>query len=207
METFLLACQDVARDIVTALEIGLGLPVGAFTRCMETRVDELRLNYYSPLPRSTLVPSVHGMKLDVIEACSEPLAQREFHLDSSGRALAIETLWHDICGKGRFDLEERYINGESAFFAYTPDAEQRLRRDVLARGSALPRDPQVGMARAGGRISHQVAGAVRRRAAGVIRCGCERRPLQMEPCGQRGVEPSNVCADSEGLLRLGSEGP
>ena len=50
METFLLACQDVARDIVTALEIGLGLPVGAFTRCMETRVDELRLNYYSPLP-------------------------------------------------------------------------------------------------------------------------------------------------------------
>jgi isopenicillin N synthase-like dioxygenase len=47
---FLLACQDVAQDIVTALEIGLGLPVGAFTRCMETRVDELRLNYYSPLP-------------------------------------------------------------------------------------------------------------------------------------------------------------
>jgi len=49
METFLLACQDVARDILTALEIGLGLPVGAFTRCMETRVDELRLNYYPPL--------------------------------------------------------------------------------------------------------------------------------------------------------------
>jgi hypothetical protein len=71
------------------------------------------------IDRSTLVLSVRGMKLDVIEACSEHLAQREFHLDSSGRALAIETLWHDICGKGRFELEEKYINGESAFFAYT----------------------------------------------------------------------------------------
>lgn len=47
------------------------------------------------------------------------MAQRKFHLDSSGRALAIESLWHDICGKNCFDLEERYNNGESAFFAYT----------------------------------------------------------------------------------------
>jgi hypothetical protein len=62
METFLLACQDVARDIVTALEIGLGLPVGAFTRCMETRVDELRLNYYSPLPiESSTGESISGL--------------------------------------------------------------------------------------------------------------------------------------------------
>jgi hypothetical protein len=74
------------------------------------------------IDRSTLVLSVRGMKVDVIKACSKALAQREFHLDSSGRALAIETLWHDICGKGRFNLEERYINGEngeSAIFAYT----------------------------------------------------------------------------------------
>lgn len=71
------------------------------------------------IDRSKLVLTVRGMKLDVIEACSEPLLQREFHLNSSGRAPAIETLWHDICGKGRFDLEERYVNGESAFFAYT----------------------------------------------------------------------------------------
>ena len=81
--------------------------------CAHTAPPKLKID------TSTLVLSVHGMKLDVIEACSEPLAQREFHLDSSGRALAIETLWHDICGKGRFDLEERYINGDSAFFAYT----------------------------------------------------------------------------------------
>ena len=71
------------------------------------------------IDRSTLVLSVGGMKLDVIAACSKPLEQREFHLHSSGRALAIETLWHEICGRGRFDLEENYINGESAFFAYT----------------------------------------------------------------------------------------
>jgi hypothetical protein len=71
------------------------------------------------IDRSTLVLSVHGVKLDAIEACSNPLEQREFHLPSSRRALAIETLWRDICGKGHFDLEEKYINGESAFFAYT----------------------------------------------------------------------------------------
>jgi hypothetical protein len=65
------------------------------------------------------VLSIRGMKLDLIEACSKPMAQREFHLDSSGRALAIENFWYDICGKGHFDLEESYINGESAFFAYT----------------------------------------------------------------------------------------
>jgi hypothetical protein len=67
----------------------------------------------------TLVLSVHGMRIDVIEACSQPLAEREFHLDSSGRALTIETLWHDICGKDGFDLKESYISGESALFAYT----------------------------------------------------------------------------------------
>jgi hypothetical protein len=71
------------------------------------------------IDRLTLVLSVHGPRLDVIDACSKPLTQREFHLDSSGRAIAIETLWRDIGGKNCFDLEERYINGESAFFAYT----------------------------------------------------------------------------------------
>jgi hypothetical protein len=41
------------------------------------------------IDRSTLVLSVRGMKLDVIEACSKLMAQREFYLDSSSRALAI----------------------------------------------------------------------------------------------------------------------
>ncbi|KAI9771043.1 MAG: hypothetical protein M1839_002979 [Geoglossum umbratile] len=83
----------------------------------------------------TLVLGVSGVKLDVVEACSEPLRPREFHLDSSGRALAIKTLWHDICGKGRFDLEERYINGESTFFAYT----QTLSNGCVATSSREPR--------------------------------------------------------------------
>jgi hypothetical protein len=81
--------------------------------CAHTASPKLKVDM------STLVLSICGMKLDVIEACSGTLARREFHLDSSGRALAIETLWHDICGKGRFNLDEKYINGESAFFAYT----------------------------------------------------------------------------------------
>jgi hypothetical protein len=68
------------------------------------------------IDRSTLVLSIRGVKFDVIKACSKPLAEREFHLGSSSRA--IESLWRDICGKGRFDLEEDYPNGESGFFAY-----------------------------------------------------------------------------------------
>jgi hypothetical protein len=87
------------------------------------------------IDKSTLVLGVSGVKLNVVAACSEPLVPREFHLDSSGRAPAIETLWHDICGKGRFDLEERYINSESAFFAYT----QTLSNGCVATSSREPR--------------------------------------------------------------------
>jgi hypothetical protein len=69
--------------------------------------------------KSTLVLSISGIELDVVEALSEPLAEQEFPLKSSGRTLAVETLWHEVCGKGPFNLEEKYVSGESAFFAYT----------------------------------------------------------------------------------------
>lgn len=65
--------------------------------------------------------SIRGIKVDVIEACSKPLKAKEFHLNShsSGRTeLTIESLWHNICGKQRFDLSETYLNGDLAFFAY-----------------------------------------------------------------------------------------
>jgi isopenicillin N synthase-like dioxygenase len=58
-ETFLIACQEVAQDILTCLEMGLGLHEGVFTNCMKTRVDELRINYYPPLPVEKLMGGKH----------------------------------------------------------------------------------------------------------------------------------------------------
>ncbi|KAJ9602977.1 hypothetical protein H2200_012757 [Cladophialophora chaetospira] len=65
---------------------------------------------------------LRGIKLDVLEACSIPIRQKEFHLDKSRRVLAIESLWSEICGKSGFDLKEHYIDdpyGDHAVFAYT----------------------------------------------------------------------------------------
>lgn len=63
---------------------------------------------------------IHEVKVGVIEACSKSLEAQEFHAKSSSGKTerAIETLWHQVCGKGRFDLSETYCNGESAFFAF-----------------------------------------------------------------------------------------
>ena len=63
--------------------------------------------------------SIQGVRIDFVESCSKELAQKEFHIDGKTRALAIETLWREICGKKSFNLTERYPNGESSFFAYT----------------------------------------------------------------------------------------
>lgn len=66
----------------------------------------------------SLVLRVHGVRLDVIEAASRPLKEREFYPVPSDQELAIETLWRDVCLQQQFDLETKYLNGESAFFAY-----------------------------------------------------------------------------------------
>lgn len=52
--TFLPECQRLAREILTAIEMGLNLPKGAFTKCMETEVDELRIQRYPPLSTSEI---------------------------------------------------------------------------------------------------------------------------------------------------------
>ncbi|KAL2196701.1 putative gibberellin 20-oxidase [Corynascus similis CBS 632.67] len=51
---FLPGCQQLARDVLTAIEIGLGVAEGTFTSCMESRVDELRIQHYPPLSTETL---------------------------------------------------------------------------------------------------------------------------------------------------------
>jgi hypothetical protein len=71
---------------------------------------------------TNLILNIHGIRVDVVEACSKPLAAKEFHFKSSssvaGQQLAIESLWREICLKDRFSLDETYLNGETAFFAY-----------------------------------------------------------------------------------------
>jgi len=50
------------------------------------------------------------------------LAAKEFHLkstSSAGQQVPIQSLWSEIClKKHRFNLEDSYVNGETAFFAY-----------------------------------------------------------------------------------------
>ncbi|KAI1130593.1 putative gibberellin 20-oxidase [Nemania abortiva] len=59
MQLFLETCMDVAREILTGIELGLELPVGTLVdRCL-TRVDELRLNHYPPLPIEKLAEGKH----------------------------------------------------------------------------------------------------------------------------------------------------
>jgi isopenicillin N synthase-like dioxygenase len=52
--TFLPECQKLARDVLSAIEISLGLRQGKLTSNMESRVDELRIQHYPPLPIQTL---------------------------------------------------------------------------------------------------------------------------------------------------------
>lgn len=71
--------------------------------------------------KSDLILKIAGIRLDTVEACSKPLAARKFHpkwTSAEGEQLAIESLWRDICLKNQFNLEDKYLNGESAFFAY-----------------------------------------------------------------------------------------
>lgn len=67
---------------------------------------------------SSLILSAHGIRIDIIEAASRPLKEREFYPVPLDQDLAIETLWHEVCQQQRFDLEAKYLNGDSAFFAY-----------------------------------------------------------------------------------------
>lgn len=63
---------------------------------------------------------VHGLETDLIEECSLPLHSNDFYSKKApGQPLTmVERLWHDICKKKRFDLNDKYPNGQSSFFAY-----------------------------------------------------------------------------------------
>jgi hypothetical protein len=68
----------------------------------------------------SLILSIHGVRIDTIKLCSGTIEAKAFQQTSfsSQAELPIQSLWRNICGKRRFDLVERYRNGDSAFFAY-----------------------------------------------------------------------------------------
>jgi hypothetical protein len=62
----------------------------------------------------------HGVEIDTIEACSQPLLPKDFYSKKTPHQpyTTIERLWHEICRKKHFNLNDRYLNGQAAFFAF-----------------------------------------------------------------------------------------
>ncbi|KAI0813012.1 HET-domain-containing protein [Xylaria sp. FL0064] len=79
------------------------------TSCPRLKIDD-----------KTSLLSIHGLEIDVIEACSRPLGAGEFYTNSSPRdyELAITQIWRNLCGQTHFGLSHTYLNGDSFFFAY-----------------------------------------------------------------------------------------
>lgn len=72
------------------------------------------------LEEDDLVLRVHGVEIDTVEACSPRLCSKDFY----GKKIPdqpltmIEQLWHELCKKERFNLDDTYRNGQIAFFAF-----------------------------------------------------------------------------------------
>ena len=59
MENFLDTCHTAGMDVMQILEKGLELPEGELLNRFTTKVDEVRLNHYSPLPTEKLSDGKH----------------------------------------------------------------------------------------------------------------------------------------------------
>ncbi|KAI9640856.1 hypothetical protein NHQ30_010697 [Ciborinia camelliae] len=72
------------------------------------------------LEKNNLVLQIHGVDIDKIESCSRPLLSADFYNKKlpGRRSTTIEQLWRDICRKKGFNLDDKYLNGEAAFFAF-----------------------------------------------------------------------------------------
>ncbi|KAI1162159.1 heterokaryon incompatibility protein-domain-containing protein [Nemania serpens] len=72
------------------------------------------------LNEDALVLQVDGVEIDIIEACSRPLLSGDFYSKKTLHqpSTMIEHLWHEICRKKRFNLSDRYLNSQAAFFAF-----------------------------------------------------------------------------------------
>ncbi|KAF2722920.1 hypothetical protein K431DRAFT_283428 [Polychaeton citri CBS 116435] len=62
---------------------------------------------------------IWGLKVDMIENCSQVLSDKEFHMkaDPANAQPAVETIWRDICRHDSFTLRVKYVNGQDSLFA------------------------------------------------------------------------------------------
>jgi hypothetical protein len=72
------------------------------------------------LEEDDLVLRAHGVEIDTIEACSRQLVSKDFYRKKrpGQPILTIEQLWHELCQKEHLNLEDTYLNGQPAFFAF-----------------------------------------------------------------------------------------
>ncbi|KAI1453486.1 HET-domain-containing protein [Annulohypoxylon moriforme] len=72
------------------------------------------------ISEDTNILRIHGLKVDSIEACSRVLLDKEFYRVKGDDNLdtTVEYLWHQICQKDRFELDDLYLNGDKEFFAF-----------------------------------------------------------------------------------------
>jgi hypothetical protein len=153
-------------------------------RASGMRTPDLRIDESSQILR------VRGILVDTIEACSDGLKPKSFHIGTTTTGStpddtpAIERLWRDICGHSAFDLSKLYVNGDAATLAYT---------QTLSSG------PRSG-------VSEQDGGTEHRHRAGRAGCGGQAGARKVKPGGEWGVEQSCVCAHGEGVLCAGAEG-
>lgn len=72
------------------------------------------------LEKERLLLRLEGLRIDAIEECSQPWLSDNLYKKKTSQdpITVIEYLWHTVCKKGRFDLEEKYLNGQSSFFAF-----------------------------------------------------------------------------------------
>lgn len=69
--------------------------------------------------RSHRTLSIKGAIISRLVTCSQILSHGDFYHATPKTAPTIQVLWNRICGYNRFDLDYRYVTGESALFAYT----------------------------------------------------------------------------------------
>lgn len=67
-----------------------------------------------------LILRAHGVEIDTIEECSRPLLSKDFYYKKTPNQppTTIERLWHEICGKECFNLNDKYLDGQEALFAF-----------------------------------------------------------------------------------------
>ncbi|EQB44659.1 hypothetical protein CGLO_16572 [Colletotrichum gloeosporioides Cg-14] len=67
-----------------------------------------------------LMLKIYGVEIDNVEVCSQALLAEDFYNKTmrNQSPTLIEWLWKDICGKTHFNLDEKYLNDQTAFFAF-----------------------------------------------------------------------------------------